>query len=74
MKIWLTVFAILFSLGYCVGLDFSRTLIRGNTHSVSLWRGTHVVAASTDGWVCYDDGDSVACHRAIPKPTYKEIR
>ena len=61
MKVWL------------ITIVLAVTLVRGNLHSVSLWRGAHVVAASTDGWLCYDDGDRIACHRAIPKPTYKEV-
>ena len=62
MKVWL------------ITVVLAVTLVRGNLHSTSIWRNHHVVAASIDGYVCFDDGDRIACHRSIPKPTYKEIR
>jgi hypothetical protein len=42
----------------------------GNIYGTSMWRNHEAVSAFTDGWVCYNS----TCHRAIPKPTYKEIQ
>lgn len=35
---------------------------------------TAVVAAFADGWLCYESDGTVGCHKAIPRPTYKEIK
>ena len=55
------------ALGYC------RTKVEGNTRGTAVWRKGYVIAAFTDGWLCYGTANNIACHRAIPKPTYKEI-
>src|ERR1700691_2967182 len=53
-------------------LAAAETQVRGNTHSVSVWRNHHVLAASTDGYTCYGTSGDVACHGAVPRPTYRE--
>jgi hypothetical protein len=33
-----------------------------------------VIGAFADGWLCYENEGRIACHKAIAKPTYREIR
>jgi hypothetical protein len=48
-------------------LETRRTIVRHNNY---------IIAAYADGFVCYGTYEprTASCHRAVPKPTYKEIQ
>lgn len=52
----------------------SCTIVKGNAKGTAVWCNGQVIGAFTDGYICYGDADRVACHVAIAKPTYREIR
>ena len=44
-------------------------------YDTSVWRNHEAVGAFTDGVVCYvTAADGPSCHRAVPRPTYREIK
>jgi hypothetical protein len=54
----------------------SATKVTGDERKTVVWRNNTIIAAFTDGWLCYGvkEPRSAQCHRAMPKPAYPEIR
>ena len=46
------------------------TVVTGSPQKTVVTRGNNVIAAFTDGYVCYGqyEPQRVSCHRAIPSP------
>ena len=46
------------------------TSIHGDRHKTVVYRNNQIIAAFTDGWLCYGTVQprEASCHRAIPRP------
>lgn len=68
VNVKMIVGAVLFLLGTLLILASlaNATRIAGDTHKTIVQRNGYVIAAFTDGWLCYGEHGDVQCHRAIP--------
>jgi hypothetical protein len=76
MKQFITTALLLLNILLIARLASAKTQVRGNAHLALIQRNGSFLGVYTDGWVCYHRPNEIAvvCTRAIPKPTYKEIR
>ena len=51
---------------------FAQTCVRQFPDKTILRRGNFIIAATTDGYLCYGTREPLAasCHRAVPEVTY----
>jgi hypothetical protein len=72
----LLLFVSLASAANVTGSMTSATKVTGDERKTVVWRNNAIIAAFTDGWLCYGvkEPRSAQCHYATPKPVYPEIK
>jgi hypothetical protein len=69
----LLLFVSLASATKITGSLASPTKVTGDAKKTIVWRNNYIIAAFTDGWLCYGvkEPRSAQCHRAMLKPVYQ---